>query len=139
MRLLSSFSFLFFQFGQNLGAQGVVSQNSAIGNLHDDLAARGHAHIDEAEWLGDAPAIEVQGQVGVLSLHMLGNFVFDPLESNALLVNGLEEDLILAFPLEEQLDIVTCNRILELLFRGLAIRIGRGRQINHVCSPSCLI
>ena len=109
-----------------------MAHNCTLGKLYEDVAAGDHANVDEAEGLGDAPLVVVKRQILVLSFQLLGHLVFDPLECDTLLVDGLEEDLVLAHHLEVKLDRFTSNCILELLFSRLAVCVGQTRHVYHI-------
>ena len=129
LRLLFGFS---GQVGQHLLPQGFMSDHGAVGELHYDVAARAHAHVDETKWLWNPSVVKEEGQVVILGLHVLCDLVFDPLEGDSLLVDRLEEDFIGSLHLEEQLHIVSSDGILKFLFSRLAIRIGQRRHIDHI-------
>lgn len=101
-----------------------MAYHGALRELHHNIAAVGHSHVDQAERLGYAPIVVVQRQVLVAGLHVLSHLVFDPLKGDTLLVDGLEEDFIRALHLEVELNIVTSNSILQFFLSCLAIGIG---------------
>ena len=96
------FSFFFFgELSQHLLSERIVADDSAFCKLDNDIASRGYTHVDEAEGLRDAVPIKEEWEVLVLSLHVLGHLVLDPLKGDALLIDSLKEDLIWAIHLEE--------------------------------------
>lgn len=67
-----------------------------------------------------------------MGLKVLSDLVLDPLKSDSLLVYGLEEHIIRAVHLEEQLHVVAGDGSLELLFRRLAVRVGQACHVYHI-------
>ena len=109
-----------------------MADDSPLGELNEDHAASGDAHVDETERLGNAPRVEVQRQIAVLGLHVLRHFVLNPLEREPLLVRRLEENLLSALHLEDKVDVIASNGILELLLRRLAVSVGQACHVYHI-------
>lgn len=77
-----------------------MSHNGTFSYLNDNFTASRYVHIDETEGLWNAPVIEVEAQIAILSFDVLGQLVFDPFKSDTLLEGLSPENIATTFHLE---------------------------------------
>lgn len=105
--------------------QRLVAYHCALGQLDHELGVALNAQVHRAEWLGDPSLAHEQRQVVVLSLHMLSDFVLNPLKGDSLFEDLLQEGGRLAFAAEDEEHVIACDLLLEDFLGGAAVFVGQ--------------